>query len=391
VPVHPLPLLCLALVLAGPARAQQAMELPPLEDRAAWEQAWLEVSRGEDGPRAIPRLAIASDGEGWTLSVWGADGALHSVGIQQPHSHADRMDLLYLAISLATPRDDWGWSAIAGAAAPPATEEEELPAAPEDTTAAEPPPPPARPTRSFVSAGPGPTSVSPPLPSEATAAAAPPPLVSPGPDPLAPTPSSSAPTADEPEPEPLDPLFPEPRDPIPILDDPDKSPWPPWAWGQLGAGPTWRPETSPALEGTLRAGWTSPGFRLALALRATTPAELNAFHPKADRSTWDLNLLAGPWVSLGRWVEAGLEGGVVQRRYRQQGRLEVTDTLPTVALELAGRVPAGGLRIGPYLRGTVDLDTTHMENGRDDPSPVDLPLWTLSLGFQAASLGRQAR
>jgi hypothetical protein len=386
-------LLCAVLTLgtaAGSVQAQQTMDLPPSEDHEAWTKAWLEVAKDDGGPEAIPRLAVSAEHDGWALCVWDSQGTPRTVGIQQPHSHADRVDLIFLAISLAARRDDWGWSAIEGAVAPP--EQAPLPEEPPEA----PPPSDAestRPTRSFVSASSSPASVSAPLPEPSTpelAAEPPPPaIVSAGPGPLAPTPSTSAPAAGSPEPEPLDPLFPEPRDPIPILDDPTQSLWPSWAWVQLGAGPTWRPETSPAWEGTLRGGWTGRAVRLGLGARATTPTQLQAFHAQAERTAWDLNLLAGPWVPIGPWLEAGLEGGVVVRRYHQQGQLIVIDTLPTAALELVGRIPVGGLHIGPYLRGTVDLDSTPLYNGPEDPRDVNLQLWSLSLGFQLAGIAQR--
>lgn len=386
-------LLLLTLLVCVPAsvRAEATMDLPPHEDHDLWMQAWLEVSQDEDTAGSIPPLTVSSEAQGWSLSVRDSAGALRTVPVQQPFDHSDRVDLLYLAISLAQSRDDWGWSAIEGATSTPEEPCVEEPAivdpAPVDSA------PTARPTRSFVSAGSSPASVSAPLPAAVEPEAeppGPPPIVSPGPDPLAPTPSNSAPEPGEPEPEPLDPIFPEARDPIPILDDPAQSPWPDWAWVQVGAGPTWRPETSPAFEAALRGGWTGRAVRLGLGLRATTPTELLAFHAKAERTAWDLDLLAGPWVPIGPWLEAGLEGGAVVRRYHQQGQLIFVDTQPTVALELVGRIPAGGLHLGPYLRGTVDLLPTPLSNGPDDPRHMNLQLWSLSLGFQLAGLGPRA-
>jgi hypothetical protein len=380
-------LLSCALLAPLPSRAQPAMDLPPVEDRAAWMEAWREVSQGGAEGKVVPRLAISSGAEGWQLSVWDSQGALRTVAIQAPASHADRVDLLFLAISMAQPRDDWGWSAIQGAE-PPATE----PEGEEEDAATEPPPsaaqtgprpaPTPSPTRSFVSAS-GASSRSPPLPAEPAV----PPLLSAGVEPLAPSPSSSAPAPDAPDPEPLDPLFPEPREPIPILDEPQQGPLPGWAWLQLDLGPCWRPQTSPAWEGSLRGGFTGEAARLAVGVRASTPSELTAFHPQAERSAWELDWLAGPWVSLGPWLEAGLEGGVALRRYRQGDRLHARDTLPMVSLELVGRRPWRSLLLGPYLRGVVDLDSTSLANGAGDPNPDALPLWTLSAGLQVAALG----
>ncbi len=361
------------------SRAQPVLDLPPLEDRGAWMEAWQEVEAQE---RIVPRLAISSGPEGWRLSVWDRQGALRTVTIQQPTSHADRVDLLYLAISLATPRDSWGWSAIEGEEPrPEPTEPTPLPIGEPERPA-----PPRRvrpPTRSFVSAS-GAATRSPPLPEEPAV----PPLLSAGLEPLAPTPSSSAPAPEDPEPEPLDPLFPEPRAPIPILDDPQGGAWPSWAWAQLDLGPTWRPQTSLAWEGALRGGWIGAGLKLAGALRISSPAELSAFHTKAERSAWEIDLLAGPWVPLGPRLEAGLEGGVALRRYRQGSQLIARDSLPTVSLELVGRRPWSWLELGPYLRGTVDLDSTRLGNGLEDADPVALPLWTLAAGLQIARRGR---
>ena len=163
--------------------------------------------------------------------------------------------------------------------------------------------------------------------------------------------------------------------------------WPSWAWVQLGGGPTWRPETTLAWEGSLRGGWTGERLRLGLGIRATTPTTLTAFHSQAERGAWDLNLLAGPWIPLGPKLDAGIEGGAALRRYSQQGRAIARDALPMAALEIAARLPLGELKGGPYLRGTVDLDSTSLENGLDDAEPVDLPLWNLSLGFQLGGVG----
>ena len=397
-------LLCLALAIhAVPrsAQAQQAMALPAFEDREAWMKAWREVARDAHGPDRIPRLTVSADAIGWSLSVWNSQGTLRTVAIQQPHSHADRVDLLFLAISLAQPRDDWGWSAIPAANEADEADEQlsalqfqEMTDRAERTRAARrtltPKAAVAKPTRSFVSAGARPSEVSvalPPPQSPNDETLEPPPIVAPGPDPLAPSRSTSAPTSDDPVPEPLDPLFPEPRDPIPILDDSSPSPWPAWAWVQLGAGPTWRPETTVAWEGSLRGGWTGERLRLGIAARATTPTSLLAFRDEAERSVWDLDLLAGPWVPLGPWLEAGLEGGVALRWFGQQGQTVWRDELPTAAVELAVRLPLGELEAGPYLRGTVDLVPTRLGNGLADPLPVELQLWSLTAGFQLSAAG----
>jgi len=400
-------LLCLALALhATPrsAQAQQAMDLPAFEDREAWMKAWLEVARDAHGPATIPKLTVSAEAYGWSLSVWNNQGTLRTVGIQQPHSHADRVDLLFLAISLAQPRDDWGWSAI-----PAADEADEADEGTEPlsglqiqeawdlgvrTRAARrtltPKAEAAKPNRSFVSAGARPSEVSaalPPPSSPNDEMPEPPPIFAPGPDPLAPSRSTSAPTPDEPVPEPLDPLFPEPRDPIPILDDSNTSPWPTWAWVQLGAGPTWRPETTVAWEGSLRGGWTGERLRLGIAARATTPTSLLAFRDEAERTAWDMDLLTGPWVPLGARLDAGLEGGVAVRSYRQQNEAIAKDLLPTAAVELAARFPLGELEAGPYLRGTVDLLPTSLRNGIEDQHPVQLQLWSLTAGFQLSAAG----
>ena len=115
-------LVCMALALAAPSgavQAQQSMDLPPQEDRDLWTRAWLEVIGDKHSPEFIPRLLVKDDGAGWSLTVWNAEGRARTVVIQQPHDHADRVDLLYLAVSLARPRDDWGWSAVQGATTTP--------------------------------------------------------------------------------------------------------------------------------------------------------------------------------------------------------------------------------------------------------------------------------
>jgi len=371
--------LFLAQLAPGAAFAQAEMELPGSEDREVWLEAWRAVADEEGGDAAIPAITVASTAEGWSLSVRGSDGTLRTVPIQPPQGHSDRVDVLYLAISLAQRRDEWGWSAIEEAEPVP-----DEPEAPVEATPDPAPSTPAKPVRRFVSANAGPSTVSAPLPTEPEPTT--PPIAVAGGEPLAPTPSISAPSADEPEPPPLDPIFPEPRDPIPILDDPNPGPWPSWMWLQLGGGPSWRPETSLAWEGALRGGWTSDRLRLAMAMRATSPTRLTAFHDQSERSAWDLDLLAGPWVPISERLDAGLEGGVVFRRFRQQGQGVATDTLPTAALELAMRLPLGPFTAGPYLRGTVDLATTRLDNGPDDPDPVDLQLWCLTLGVQVAEV-----
>ena len=390
-------LMCIALCQVATVRtalAQEDLAVPPQEDREAWREAWREVSQSDDATEAIPRLAIEVEDGAWSLVVWDSRGDPRRVGIQPPQSQADRVDLLFLAISLARSRDDWGWSAIEEATPDTAT-----PVQPEPTTeaapvvAAEPLAQPTRPIRSFISAGPSPASVSAPLsPSTEAAPPEPPLIVRPGPDPLDPTPSTSAPTPGEPEPEPLDPIFPELRDPIPILDDPNQQgPWPAWAWIQLGGGPTWRPQTSLAWEGAMRAGWIGRDLRIGLGIRASTPSALLAFHNQAARSAWDLDLLVGPWIPLGSHLVAGIEGGLAMRRYRQQGQLIATDTLPTAALELQARLQLPGFELGPYLRGEVDLDSTRLDNGTADPDPVELELWNISTGLQLARVASSSR
>jgi hypothetical protein len=79
---------------------------------------------------------------------------------------------------------------------------------------------------------------------------------------------------------------------------------------------------------------------------------------------------------------------VALRRYRQGSQLIARDSLPTVSLELVGRRPWSWLELGPYLRGTVDLDSTRLGNGLEDADPVALPLWTLAAGLQIARRGR---
>ena len=383
-------LCCLVLSLTaatGAALAQQSMALPPQEDPELWKQAWLEVAQDGKAPNAMPHLAVGDESAGWSLTVWDVAGEARTVGIQQPRNHADRVDLLFLALSLAKPRDDWGWSAITGAPEPPLPPDATAP--PPDAAPAQPSATPesaARPTRSFVSATTGAARTTTPPQPEPEA---------PRPTPTEPAPSVEpvpppTPGTDE-EPEPLDPLFPEPRPPIPILDDPDAEHWPTWAWVQLGAGPTWRPETALAWEGSLHGGWTGHRLRLGLGLRLSTPTTLTAFHAAGERRTRDLDLLAGPWIPLGRVVDVGLEGGLAVRWYEHQGQTFDRDYVPMAAVELATRWYAGQLRLGPYLRGCVDLDSTQLGNGSADPQPENLQLWSLSLGIQLAGVGSGLR
>ncbi len=384
--------LVLSLAATGPAWAQAVMDLPPHEDRALWLEAWNEVGQDAQAPAGIPAFTISAEAEVWSLSVRDSQGTLRTVGIQQPNSHTERVDVIFLAISLARKRDDWGWSAVPSAASPEELPEPEEPAEEPSPPEPETSPPPAepertRPARSFVSANsstsPSPDTVSAPLPEQPPPPA--PEIAAPGPEPEATT-SPEVP-ANSLEPEPLDPIFPEPRDPIPILDEPKREAWPSWLWLQAGAGPTWRPETTVAWEGSLRGGWTGQRLRFGAGLRATTPTTLTAFHPSAERTVWDLDLLAGPWFPIGSRVDVGVEGGASLRRYHMQSRFEQADVKPVAAVELALRLPLRELKMGPYLRGTTDLSSTDLLNGQGDDDPVALQLWCLSLGIQAGGMG----
>ena len=184
------------------------------------------------------------------------------------------------------------------------------------------------------------------------------------------------------------------REPIPILDDSDQPAprWPAWAWFQGGVGGCWRPETIPAVEGFLRGGWVAKRVRLGAGARIGSPTRLTAFTPAADRSVWNVDLVAGPWVGLFPRVEVGLEAGSALRRY---GDLEGTKgwrTTPVVALELTGqRSPAPGTRLGLFLRATVDTIPTELYDGEACATcPYELlRYWNLALGMHAGGRGRR--
>jgi hypothetical protein len=378
---------------AAPAwgRAGDQLLLPPGEQWDAWEQAWTEVATSAPDAMAGLQVALEVGASGWMLEVNDDRGAHRSVAVDPPTSHTDRLDLLYLALSLARPAEgSLSWSDLPGAwgLPPPPTEPEPAPGPVELSTTPVATPAPERPGRSFVSVDSAETATpTPEAPSAVDeASAAPHPTEPPG-DSLEPPASDLYAT--------LEPTHPQiDREPIPNLDDPDLVPpsWPSWAWIQGGLGGAWRPQTNPGLEGFLRAGWVTQRLRLGAGARLGTPTRLTAFARAAERSVWNLDLVGGPWVGLFPRVEAGLEAGAAMRWYYQSGSLATWRATPVVALELAGQTsPAPGTRLGLYLRGTVDTVDTWLYNGEACPTcPHELLWqWSLALGFHAGGRGRR--
>lgn len=375
------------------------LSLPAGEPLEPWQQAWAEVEASTPAATADLHIALAVVADGWELGVRDHQGTLRTVAISTPLDHADRLDLLYLALSLARPEegalswsdlsDSWGARAEEGPEEADSREPQPSPSA--SATAALPP----RPRRAFVSA------------SSAAALDAPP--EEPRRDrteglEVAPYQARSEPAAPEPPPDTLEPpvLVPmdgsegdsDRREPIPILDESKQATprWPAWAWFQGGVGTSWRPETLPALEGFLRGGWVTHRVRVGAGARIGSPTRMTTFAKQAERSLWNLDLVGGPWVGLFPRVEAGLEAGAALRWFHQGGTMETWLPTPVVAFELAGQAsPAPGRRLGLYLRATIDTVYTELWNGEscEGCDHETLHAWNLALGVHAGGRGQR--
>ncbi len=396
-----------SLMLAWTAACPQAwsqtstqLSLPEGEVHEPWHQAWAEVAASAPSAMAGLQVTIRAAESGWELGVRDDYGARRSVAVDAPRSHAERLDLLYLALSLARPEQGTlSWSDLPGSTDLPPPPEEPEPELAEKSPPTTAPAVSERPKRSFVSASGAP---SPGNESET---------------PAEPTEGNEIPTEDVGAPEvaavaapitdsltPASMVLPRSadtasvgarRDPIPILDDPDKHPagWPSWAWIQGGLGSCWRPQTLPAAEGFLRGGWVTNRVRMGAGARIGTPTRLTAFAKASERSTWNVDLVAGPWIGLFPRIEAGLEAGTALRWYQTAGDIEEMLATPVVALEIAGQTsPAPGARLGLYLRTTVDTVTTGLNNGPSGEDPPDEFLWhwNVALGFHAGGRGQRS-
>ncbi|MFH1467923.1 MAG: hypothetical protein ABIO70_26290, partial [Pseudomonadota bacterium] len=97
------PTLAAALLLAPwPAAATESVWLPSEEQGTAWAEA-LALAGLTRAPARGASIEIAAHGPSWLLTVRDRQGTLHQVEVRRPEGTDERLDLLYLALSLREP------------------------------------------------------------------------------------------------------------------------------------------------------------------------------------------------------------------------------------------------------------------------------------------------
>ena len=161
------PTLAAGLLLACPdlGAAAEAVWLPAEEPQAAWAEALALAGLTRATTRG-GEIEIATQGAVWRLEVRDRGGTLHAVEIRRPEGTDERLDLLYLALSLREPVVERG-RPIPPAPPPPTP----APAPPRPRPPATPPPTPAAPPAEPVPQPvPPPPEPAPPPPPPAVAA-----------------------------------------------------------------------------------------------------------------------------------------------------------------------------------------------------------------------------
>ncbi len=309
------------LLLSGNRAGAQALQLPPGEDPAAWEEALAAAGVRLGDAEADLRL----EADPWVLRVSSPDGRERVLPVARPLTEVQRLDLLYLALSLRQPSTAEGWQGV--------------PAPPPEPVSLDAQPLPAR-------------HVSPPVP-------LPPPVA-----PIAPTPPAAPPPPDDPPPAPAAPVAAAP----PAVPD---TPAPPAAVAAaaphpprrslpmhilLGAGPVTDPALNPALH--MRGGLAldpTDWLRLAAEPLVTTRRQLGL-----DRSWTEAGVglqlahrRGGIGISLGadlRWRSFFEADRRVARGLVPVGEVGVSWTLPGTTADIA-LVGARDLRSVLFFEG----------------------------------------